>query len=139
MIKKIISLLIKLKLIERTFAYGIKSKNGAVIYYNDPYGVKIMNLVNKIRKEIDMLMHNNEAYQIYSAVEKTAKIEGDIAEVGVYKGGSAKLICEAKETKNLHLFDTFNGLPNLSEKDNPNQFHAGQYSASLEKVQTAFT
>ena len=34
-----------------------------------------------------------------------------MAEVGVYQGVSAKLICEAKGDKELHLFDTFEGLP----------------------------
>ena len=74
--KKLISLLVKSKPIEKILAYSIKSRNGAVLYYNDQHGLKVMNLVNKIRKETDILMHNNEAYQIYSAVEKTAKIEG---------------------------------------------------------------
>ncbi len=49
--------------------------------------------------------------------ERTEKIKGELAEVGVYKGGSAKLICEAKGNSILHLFDTFEGLPNVGEND----------------------
>ena len=41
------------------------------------------------------------------AVKATRKLSGDIAEVGVYRGGSAMIICEAKGNKKLHLFDTF--------------------------------
>jgi len=39
-------------------------------------------------------------------------LEGDFAEVGVYKGGSAEIIAVNKnENKNLYLFDTFEGMP----------------------------
>jgi len=38
-------------------------------------------------------MEINEAYQIFMAVKNTRKIKGDIAEVGVYRGGSARIIC----------------------------------------------
>ena len=68
------------------------------------------------------------------AVKRTGKIEGDIAEVGVYRGGSAKLICEAKGNKQLHLFDTFEGLPDLCEKDGASPFHKGQFIGSYEDV-----
>lgn len=80
----------------------------------------------------------NEAYQIFMAVEATKKIKGDIAEVGVYKGGSAMVICEAKKNKQLHLFDTFMGLPDVCDIDlnNPTgvPFHEGNYCMSLEDV-----
>ncbi len=49
-----------------------------------------------------MLLLNTEAYLIYETVRKTEKIPGDVAEVGVYRGGSAKLIREATK-KPLHL------------------------------------
>lgn len=52
-----------------------------------------------------------EAYTLYSCVEATRNLGGSIAEVGVYKGGSAKIICEAKGNKPLYLFDTFEGMP----------------------------
>lgn len=44
-------------------------------------------------------------------------LEGEMAEVGVFQGGSSKIICEAKRNRSLHLFDTFSGLPGVSEKD----------------------
>ena len=67
------------------------------------------------------------------AVRNTAKIPGDIAEVGVYYGGSAAIICEAKKNKILHLYDTFRGLPEVSFKDSI-QFKKGQYNATLDMV-----
>lgn len=51
-------------------------------------------------------------------VRLTADIPGELAEVGVYKGGSAAIIAENKMVdKPLHLFDTFRGLPEPTEAD----------------------
>jgi len=116
--------------------YIISSKNGEIIYNTDPKKLKVIALIKKIRTEQELLSSNLEAYQIVMAVERTAKVNGDIAEVGIYKGGSAKLICEAKGNKALHLFDTFEGLPDLCEMDDPKQFHRGQYLSSFENVKT---
>ena len=66
-------------------------------------------------------------------LKKIEKNKGDIAEVGVYKGGSAKLIRQATEKK-LHLFDTFEGLPDTSLKDNQKKLKKGELYASLEDV-----
>lgn len=38
-------------------------------------------------------------------------IEGDLAELGVYKGETAKLIHLCSPQRKLHLFDTFEGFP----------------------------
>jgi hypothetical protein len=57
-----------------------------------------------------------EMHNIYKIVKQTYKIDGDIAEFGVYKGGSARIIAESKGTKSLHLFDTFEGMPTVNEK-----------------------
>lgn len=95
---------------------------------------QVFNLIKEIKKEARMLLNDLEAYQIYMMVKKTAKIDGDIAEVGVYNGGSAKIICEAVNEKNVHLFDTFEGLPDTCELDNQRQFHKGDFSAQFESV-----
>ena len=53
-----------------------------------------------------------------SVVEE--KVEGDFAEVGVYKGGSAKMIYQSVHGQRaIHLFDTFEGVPQsqVSERD----------------------
>jgi hypothetical protein len=50
-------------------------------------------------------------------LNRTKDIEGDIAEVGVYKGGSAKFMCNFRNGKTMHLFDTFEGLPETDEDD----------------------
>jgi len=113
---------------------AISKKNGFVLFYNDPLRNEIMNLIKRIKKETDLSLTDSEAYQVYMLVKNTLKVDGDLAEVGVYTGGSAKLICEAKDKKILHLFDTFEGLPEISQIDNPSQFHKGQFFASLDSV-----
>ena len=75
----------------------------------------------------------DEGYMIYSAVQRTAKIPGDIAEVGVFRGQSARIICEVKSDKMLHLFDTFQGLPEPGGIDT--KFAQGEYACSLPEVQ----
>jgi O-methyltransferase len=90
-------------------------------------------LIRKVFSETDMLLLQDEAYQILSCTRATSKVPGDIAEVGVYRGGSARLMCEARGNRSLYLFDTFEGLPTTNRLDS--RFGAKQYAASFEKVQ----
>ncbi len=123
------------RIVGRIIAYVIQRKYGVVVFYDyDQEIARVFDLIIKTKKENELLVNDNEAYQIYMVVKRTEKIEGSIAEVGAYKGGSAKLICEAKGNKNLYLFDTFEGLPKLCEHDNKSQFHEGQYIGSFEDV-----
>ncbi len=80
-----------------------------------------------------MLLSLPEAYAIFAAVKQTAKVPGDIAEVGVYQGGSSKLICEAKGARQFHLFDTFEGLPPRRDIDLA-KFTEGEYAYALDSV-----
>ncbi|MFH1836094.1 MAG: TylF/MycF/NovP-related O-methyltransferase, partial [Methanobacteriota archaeon] len=121
-------------ILERAFTYAISCRGGVVIYYDFPWQIPVFNLIKKIKDETDMILSYPEAYQIFRAVQRTSKIEGDVAEVGVYKGGSAKLICEARADKAVHLFDTFEGIPNVSESDDKHFVSPGEYSAPLKKV-----
>jgi hypothetical protein len=75
----------------------------------------------------------DEGYLIYSAVRSTEKVGGDLAEVGVFRGQSAKIICLAKGARLLHLFDTFGGLPAPGSVDTA--FTEGEYACSLPTVQ----
>ncbi len=55
----------------------------------------------------------NRFYSIWFALEaiKNKNIPGDIAEVGVFKGETAKLIHHLMPERSLFLFDSFSGLP----------------------------
>lgn len=122
------------KILKKIFYWVIEKKRGVLIFYTEPERFKVIQLIKQVKKETEMLLGDNEAYQIFMAVKRTNKIEGDIAEIGAYKGGSAKLISEAKGTKILYLFDTFEGLPKPTNKDKDNQFWEGQYYCNLEEV-----
>lgn len=125
------------KIVKRIISYAIQSKNVNVSccdYLDNPGKLKAMDLVKKIRNERELCIEDCEGYQIFMAVKNTAKVNGDIAEIGVYKGGSAALICEVKENKTLYLFDTFEGLPDLCEMDNLKVINKGQFLGEFEDV-----
>lgn len=111
---------------------AISARNGVVIFFDDQERIKSLNLIKKVKQEVKMLVTDHEAYQIYMSVRRTKKIPGAIAEVGAYKGGSAKIICEAKGDKELYLFDTFEGLPDVGDIDI--KFKRGQYNSLFEEV-----
>lgn len=112
-----------------------------VILYSNSDVLKVRDIVRRIRDEqqlgqTGLGQTNYEAYQIFITTQKTGKLNGDIAEVGVCSGSSAKLICEAKGNKILHLFDTFEGLPSPGGYDDTAMYSKGYYAWALEKVKT---
>jgi len=111
------------------------ANRGGLAHYGCPDRKDFAKNLKKIRADTDLLLEDIEAYHIYMATKRTQKIPGDIAEVGVYKGGSAKIICLAKGDKHLHLFDTFEGLPKVEEIDIVWPFYEGKFAASYDSVQ----
>ncbi len=59
------------------------------------------------------LVDTIRCFMLYQFVKQTIHIPGDVAEVGVYKGGTARLLSEtlSSANKKVHLFDTFTGMP----------------------------
>lgn len=60
------------------------------------------------------LVDHARCYVLHRFAKQASVLPGDLAEVGVYKGGTAKLLAlttalHAKKT--VHLFDTFAGMP----------------------------
>lgn len=56
---------------------------------------------------------------LYDCLMKTFDIPGDIAEVGVYRGGTLRLLASLSPHKIVHGFDTFCGMPQVdAAKDN---------------------
>jgi O-methyltransferase len=66
-----------------------------------------------------------------------AQLDGDFAECGCYRGGTAWLLGESsqgKDGRKLHLFDTFEGMPLLADSD-PGGHKKGDFGdTSLESV-----
>ena len=73
-------------------------------------------------------------YILYcSALDATRRCNGDLAECGVYKGGTARILADLARERRLHLFDTFSGMP---ETDSNKDIHKmGDFSdTSLDSV-----
>ena len=94
-----------------------------------------VDLIQKIQRDGDSLMWPAEMIQLYFAVFATKKLVGDLAEVGVYAGRSAKLIREVDPNKTLHLFDTFKGLPKPTSVDS-SAWHEHMLTIDLDSVKT---
>ncbi len=67
------------------------------------------------------LVSQDRCYILYSLAKQCLWIEGDFAECGVYKGGTAMLLNRVlnqgqKKIKKLHLFDSFEGMPEGGHK-----------------------
>ena len=116
----------------RKFAPYLWKMRILLVGYGDPEQAQILDLLSNMIWDTQVKMI--DAIQLYLTVRATGKIQGDIAEVGVFKGGTAKIICEAKNDKYLHLFDTFEGLPELSEQDDKQLFQKGGYACGLDRV-----
>jgi len=73
-------------------------------------------------------------YVLYClALDAARRCNGELAECGVYKGGTAKILAEVAPDRRLHLFDTFSGMP---ETDPKRDLHkAGDFAdTSLQSV-----
>lgn len=69
-------------------------------------------------------------------VSSTKNIDGDLAEVGVYKGGTAKIMREQIPDKTIWLFDTFEGLPDcLIPEDIKHDQYVGGCAADIKFVE----
>jgi hypothetical protein len=68
-----------------------------------------------------------ERYNLWTLAQQVQALSGAYAEAGVYDGGSARILCEAKGEEDLHLFDTFQGMPETDPKADPH-FSAGQFA-----------
>ncbi len=123
----------KLLVFEPFIGYDIATR-GRIPHYGCSDRKEFSRSLKKIRTETDLLLEDIEAYHIFMAVRSTEKVPGDIAEVGVYRGGSAKIICAAKGNRPLHLFDTFEGLPKVDEVDAVWPFYEGKFAASFDDV-----
>lgn len=79
-------------------------------------------------------------FMLWQYARAARTLEGDAAEVGVYRGGSAKLIAEAfaGSGKALHLFDTFVGMPAVTPALD-GDYRTGDFAdTSLEAVRRLF-
>lgn len=68
------------------------------------------------------LLDIKKAYFLYNFAKECSSLNGDIAELGVYRGAGARLIYEglASKDKRIFLFDTYEGLPKTDAEGDEN-------------------
>ncbi len=71
------------------------------------------------------IMDQDELDLVVKYLDEVKHLEGHVAEVGVYKGGSFKVLAQAVPEKTVYGFDSFAGVTNAVEReekegDNPN-------------------
>ena len=98
---------------------------------------KIRNILLSPNKQIDPIIINfnqitNLVKYLYNSIEDN--IEGDIVELGCYVGESSKYLMktlvETKSTKKLYVYDSFEGLPNLSKWEENSGWVSGTLKTS---------
>lgn len=124
--------------------HALLVQKAIIVYYDDDdkeMDAKVFDLIRQIKEGPGMMMKYHEAYQLFYAVKRSEKTEGDLAEVGARSGGSSKLISEAGGGRPLYVFDTFDdGLPDPEAVDdvstNPNLeiYKEGMYATPFESV-----
>lgn len=104
-------------LVSRTlsfFGLQIKKINSGLWDYDQEFLRQYEKIRNKTLVKLD------RSYVLYQFAKSQAKLsKADVAQVGVYQGGTAKMIaeCFANSNNKIYLFDTFQGLPQSSEED----------------------
>ena len=88
----------------------------------------------------DSLAGHEKLYYLYSFFLQSSAVLGDVVECGVYRGGTASLLVNLMrdkcKNKKLHLFDTFNGIPNCNPELDAHQ--TGDFGdTTLETVKDA--
>ena len=95
----------------------------------------LLECIRRTRSDRHMLHLTSEAFLVYTVARAQVTLPGHFAEVGVFQGATARLICEAKEHQRLDLFDTFTGLPRSTSEDDPTLVQS-KYTCSRRSVET---
>ena len=93
----------------------------------------VLRLIAATRRQRESLLSGHEAFLVHSLAAAQSALDGDMAEVGVYQGCSAKLIATANGGRTVHLFDTFDGLPAPGAAER-RHLSANQYRSAVDGV-----
>lgn len=119
------------RLLAKILRVGIKIPLAQLLRFRK--GGEMINTIRTIERERGFMMWSDEMVMLYTTARSMSKLDGDFAELGVSTGGSAKLLCELKRDKTIHLFDTFEGLPDTTNIDT--HLKNGQYECSLPDIE----
>ena len=81
----------------------------------------------------------DRCYMLHQFAVRAARLDGDMAECGVFTGGSAHLLAETLRASGarptLHLFDSFKGMPSSSDPKRDGYAPGELANTSAERVQ----
>ncbi|MDE2101078.1 MAG: hypothetical protein KGL39_27775, partial [Patescibacteria group bacterium] len=85
------------------------------------------------------LLSEDKLRVIFDLAQSTSGLEGDLAELGVYMGGTAILMLLAAPEATIRLFDTFCGIP--KDKCDPaiDRHVAGEFAFGLSGITQRFS
>jgi O-methyltransferase len=89
---------------------GLLARRGSIQSPLGPEWQPDLRLIRQTRRVVPILMNDAAALQIILCARAASRLGGSMAEAGVFMGGSARLICAAKASVRLHLFDIFETL-----------------------------
>jgi O-methyltransferase len=69
-----------------------------------------------------------------ATLDAVAGVAGDLAELGVYRGGVARLLATSCPARTVHLFDTFTGIPWDGYDVGLDRHQPGEFSTRLNDV-----
>jgi len=78
---------------------------------------RLIRRLNDIRIEGRALQSLEELINIAGMAKVTEGLGGDVAELGVYRGGTARVIAENKGSRLFHVFDSFSGMATAGQDD----------------------
>ncbi len=109
--KKIVSI------INRTLAvFGVHIRRTNSGFWD--YDPQFRQLFNSVQDRT--LVRIDRSYMLYQFARRASLLpDGDVAQVGIYKGGTARMVASTftHTTKKIYLFDTFEGLPPRTDAD----------------------
>lgn len=89
---------------------AIASRRGSIVAPLSSNWQRERRIIEETRSKTQLLLTDPAALHLLACVRACARLPAAMAEAGVFKGGSARLICEDKGDATLHLFDVFETL-----------------------------
>lgn len=115
---------------------AIVARRGAIVAHASGEWQRELGIIAETRSKTELLLTDPAALHILMCARAARKLPGAMAEAGVYRGGSARLICENKGEAPFHLFDVFETLQDGATGDAEEvRHHFGSTHGTLSEVE----
>jgi O-methyltransferase len=102
----------RFSLLGRVARWWLGRRHATIVHMIFPEARRDLELIERTRREVPILLQDAAALEILAHVRAARRPGHAMAEAGVFAGGTARLICEAKGDAPLYLFDVFDALGN---------------------------